>query len=84
MNRYEKAKRLHDGDFKQTIGVAKAAFDAMADIFISAYPEKHKRRGRHAKLPVQGQLFMGLKYWCQYLTQKELAYEKVWIGKKIM
>jgi hypothetical protein len=32
MNRYEKAKRLQDDDFKRITGVAKAAFDAVADI----------------------------------------------------
>jgi hypothetical protein len=73
MNRYEKAKRLQDEDFKQIIGVAKETFDARADILGSAYAEKHKRRGRHSKLSIQGQLFMSLKYWRQYLTQKELA-----------
>jgi hypothetical protein len=37
MNRYEKAKRLQDEDFKQIIGVAKETFDAMADILANAY-----------------------------------------------
>jgi hypothetical protein len=75
MNRYEKAKGLKDGDFKQIIGVAKGTFDAMADVLDSAYAEKHKRRGRHTKLSIKDQLFMSLKYWRQYVTQKELAYE---------
>jgi hypothetical protein len=75
MERYEKAQRLKDKDFKQIIGVAKETFDAMADALSGAYAEKHKGRGRHAKLPVQDRLFMSLKYWRQYVTQKELAYE---------
>jgi hypothetical protein len=58
MNRYEKAKRLQDEDFKRITGVAKTAFDAVADILSGAYAEKHKRRGRHAKLSIQGQLFI--------------------------
>ncbi|MDR0494418.1 MAG: transposase family protein [Treponema sp.] len=62
-----------DEDFKQIIGVAKKTFDAMADILNGAYAEKHKRCGRHAKLPIQDKLFMSLKYWRQYVTQKELA-----------
>jgi len=40
-----------------------------------AYAEKHKRRGRHAKLSIEDQLFLSLKYWRQYVTQKELAFE---------
>jgi len=75
MNRYEKATGLSDDDFKQIIGVAKETFDAMADVLDRAYAQKHKRRGRHAKLPIKDQLFMSLKYWRQYVTQKELAYE---------
>jgi len=75
MNRYEKAQRLNADDFKQIIGVAKETFDAMVDILEGAYAQKHKRRGRHAKLPITDQLFMSLKYWRQYVTQKELAYE---------
>jgi hypothetical protein len=74
MNRYEKAKRLQDDDFKQLIGVAKDTFDAMADILSGIYTVKHKRSGRHAKPSIQDQLFMNLKYWRQYVTQKESAY----------
>jgi hypothetical protein len=40
-----------------------------------AYDQKHKRRGRHAKLMLEDQLLMNLKYWHQYVTQKELAFE---------
>ena len=75
MNRYEKAVRLSDGDFKQIIGVKKETFDAMVEVLSRAYAEKHQRRGRHAKLPIEDQLFMSLKYWRQYVTQKELAFE---------
>jgi hypothetical protein len=75
MDRYEKAKRLKDTDFKQIMGVTKGTFEAMAEVLDKAYAEKHKRRGRHAKLSIKDQLFMSLKYWRQYVTQKELAYE---------
>jgi len=75
MNRYEKATRLSEKDFKQIIGVKKETFDAMVDVLRSAYAEKHKRRGRHSKLSIEDQLFMSLKYWRQYVTQKELAFE---------
>ena len=75
MDRYEKTKRLSDEDFKQIIGVKRETFDAMIEVLRDAYAEKHKRRGRHAKLPIEDQLFMSLKYWRQYVTQKELAFE---------
>jgi hypothetical protein len=75
MNRYEKAASLSDSDFKQIIGVKKEIFDAMIEVLSNAYFAKHKRRGRHSKLPIADQLFLSLKYWRQYVTQKELAFE---------
>jgi len=75
MNRYEKATRLSEEDFKQIIGVHKDTFEVMLDVLREAYAKKHERRGRHAKLPIEDQLFMSLKYWRQYVTQKELAFE---------
>jgi hypothetical protein len=47
----------------------------MADVLRQAYASKHKNRGRHSKLSIEEQLFMSLKYWRQYITQKELAFE---------
>ena len=47
----------------------------MVNVLRNAYAEKHKRRGRHTKLSIEDRLFMSLKYWRQYVTQKELAYE---------
>ena len=75
MTRYEKALKLKDKDFKQRIGVQKTTFDEMIEVLCVAYAEKHKRRGRHAKLSMEDQLFMSLKYWRQYIAQKELAFE---------
>jgi len=75
LNRYEKAKRLKDADFKQIIGIKKETFDEMVSILKHAYAEKHKKGGRPSKLSLEDQLFMSLKYWRQYITQKELAFE---------
>jgi len=75
LGRYEKAIKLSAEDFKQLFGVKKETFDAMVEILRTAYAEKHKHRGRHAKLSLEDQLFMSLKYWRQYVTQKELSYE---------
>jgi hypothetical protein len=72
---YEKAMRLSDADFKQIIGVTKDTYEQMLDEIRSAYAAKHQRRGCHAKLALEDILFMSLKYWRQYVTQKELAFE---------
>jgi hypothetical protein len=43
VSRYEKARKLNSGDFKQLFGVKKKeAFDAMIDILKTAYATKHK------------------------------------------
>ena len=75
MTRYEKASKLKAVDFKQIIGVKRETFDEMVIVLREAYEEKHKRRGRHSKLSIEDQLFLSMKYWRQYVTQKELAYE---------
>jgi hypothetical protein len=73
--RYEKASKLNAQDFKQLFGVKKETFDEMVKVLEVSYDAKHTRRGSHAKLSLQDQLFLSLKYWRQYVTQKELSYE---------
>ena len=75
MTRYEKAAKLKPEDFKQTIGVKRETFDEMVEVLNEAYVLKHVRGGRKRKLQMPDQLFMSLKYWRQYVTQKELAFE---------
>jgi hypothetical protein len=75
LDRYEKALKLSDENFKQVIGVKKQTFEVMVEILTLAYQAKHKRRGRHAKLSIQDMLLMTLKYWRQYVTQLELSIE---------
>jgi transposase len=75
MDRYKKAMKLSEKDFKQIIGVQKETYESMLETLREAYAQKHKRRGRQAKLSREDQLFLSLKYWRQYVTQKELAYE---------
>ena len=67
--------QLIEEDFKQVIGVKKLTYGEMLAELRTAYAEKHKRRGRHSKLSLEDILFMALKYWRQYVTQKELAFE---------
>jgi hypothetical protein len=75
MTRYEKAKQLKPADFKQIIGITPATYEDMLEVITQAYRMKHEKGGRPAKLSLSDQLFMALKYWRQYVTQKELAYE---------
>lgn len=75
MTRYEKAMNLKEKDFKQIIGVTKETFNEMTDILTKAYKLKHEKGGRPSKLSIPDQLFMSIKYWRQYVTQKELAFE---------
>jgi len=75
MTRYEKAQKLKPEKFKQIVGVTKTCFDEMVLALNDAYAQKHKRRGRHTKLSNEDKLFLALKYWRQYITQLELAYE---------
>jgi len=67
--------RMSDMNFKQIIGVTKETYEAMLEEVRIAYAAKHRRRGCHAKLALEDILFMALKYWRQYVTQKELAFE---------
>ena len=73
LDRYEKALKLSDEDFKQVFVVKKETFEVMTEILKLAYAAKHKHRGRHAKLSMQDMLFMALKYWRHYVAQLELS-----------
>jgi hypothetical protein len=75
MTLFEKTLKLSDADFKQIIGVKREVFAEMTAVLREAYAEKHRCRGRIPKLSIEEQLFMSLKYWRQYVTQKELAFE---------
>jgi hypothetical protein len=75
MTRFEKAMKLKDTDFKQIIGVQKETFLELSGVLRDRYIVQHKRGGRPSKLSIEDQLFLSLKYWRQYITQKELAFE---------
>ena len=75
MTLFEKAKKLNEEDFKQVIGVTKETYEIMLAILREAYVKKHEKGGRPSKLSMEDQLFMVLKYWRQYVTQKELSFE---------
>jgi len=74
-NKYEKALELKDNEFKMLMGITKETAEEMVTILKEAYAEKHKRRGRKAKLPIEIMLTMALEYWRQYPTMFELSFE---------
>ena len=53
----------------------KGTFDEMAVVLLEAHIEKHRLGGKHPRLSNEDKLFLTLKYMCQYVTQKELAFE---------
>jgi hypothetical protein len=75
LERYEKASKLSNKEFKQVIGIKKETFEVMVKVIEQACQAKHQRRGRHSKLSTQDMLFMTLKYWRQNVTQIELSIE---------
>ena len=74
LNKYERAMQLSDKQFKLLTGVEKQTAVTMVEILREAYAAKHKRRGRHAKLPIEVMLMLTLEYWRQYVTFFELAF----------
>jgi hypothetical protein len=74
-SKYERAMALNDQHFKLLVGVKKQTAIDMVKILQQAYGDKHKRRGRHAKLSVEAMLMMTFEYWRQYNTFFELGFE---------
>jgi len=75
MSVFEKSKRLNDQDFKQLIGVKRETFSEMISVLMADYIKRHANGGRPPSLTIENRLCMVLKYWRQYVTQKELAFE---------
>jgi len=75
MSVFEKSKKLSDKDFKQLIGVKRVTFSEMLSVLTEAYLKRHTNGGRPPSLTIENRLCLVLKYWRQYITQKELAFE---------
>ena len=75
MSIYEKSIKLNDQDFKQLIGVKHVTFSEMVSVLAMDYNKRHTNGGRPPSLTIENRLCMALKYWRQYITQKELAFE---------
>jgi len=74
-SKYQRAQKLKDEEFKLLVGVNKQTAEDMKKTLQAAYAEKHRRRGRHSKLPVEDMLMLTLEYWRQYPTLFELGFE---------
>ena len=69
--RYEKAKKLKDGEFKRLCGVKKETFIEMCKIVQAV--ESKKTRGRNPELSVQNQVLLTLTFWREYRTMFHLG-----------
>ena len=69
--RYEKAKKLKDGEFKRLCGVKKETFVEMCKIVQAV--ESKKIRGRKPELSVQNQVLVTLTFWREYRTMFHLG-----------
>jgi hypothetical protein len=74
-SKFEKTLEMNDADFRRLYGFTKETMLTMLDILCEAYAAKHKRRGRHSKLPVADMLMLACKYWREYVTFFSLANE---------
>jgi len=74
-SKYQRALKLRDEEFKLLIGVSKQTAEDMKAKLEEAYAEKHQRRGRHSKLPIEDMLMLTMEYWRQYPTLFELGFE---------
>ena len=75
MSVFEKSKKLSDQDFKQLIGVKRVTFSEMVSVLREDYLKRHLNGGRPPSLSIENRLCLVLKYWRQYVTQKELGFE---------
>ena len=75
MNKFDKAPLKSDEDFLRQFGYSKKTMKKMVEILQGAYAAKHKRRGRHSKLPVAEMLMLACKYWREYVTFFSLGNE---------
>ena len=74
-SKYQRAQKLKDEEFKLLVGVNRQTAEDMKKTLQEAYDAKHRRRGRHSKLPVEDMLMLTLEYWRQYPTLFELGFE---------
>jgi hypothetical protein len=73
--RWQRAFRQTDKDFKELFGVKKEIFLQMHSILTTAALERRRKGGRSPTLDVGDQLFLTLQYLREYRTMKHLAFD---------
>jgi hypothetical protein len=71
--KYETIETYSDEDFRRITGIKRTTFYKMTEILKEAYDNKHKKRGRHAKLSIENMLLATLEYWREYRTYAHIA-----------
>ena len=71
--KYEKIAKYTNTKFRRITGVKRATFDKMVEILQKGYTEKHRRRGRRAKLSIEDLLLATLEYLREYRTYAHIA-----------
>ena len=75
MERWHRAFRKNDKEFKELFGVKKEIFHQMLVVVAVAREERLRRGGRKPKLSAGDQLFLTLQYWREYRTMAHLAFD---------
>ena len=71
--KYKIIKNYNDSNFRRITGIKKTTFNKMVEILRDAYNQKHKRRGRNAKLSIEDMLLATLEYLREYRTYAHIA-----------
>jgi len=71
--KYEMIADYNNTKFRRITGVKRTTFQKMVSILKGAYAEKHRRRGRTAKLSIEDLLLATLEYLREYRTYAHIA-----------
>ena len=71
--KYERIAKYPNEKFRRITGVKRKTFEAMVEILQKSYAEKHRRRGRSAKLSMEDLLLATLEYLREYRTYAHIA-----------
>lgn len=66
--RYEKIKRLPDGQFRRLTGIKPKTFAKMLEVLTLAERRVRRRGGAASELALPDRLLMALEYWREYRT----------------
>ena len=73
MERFERALKLPNAQFKRIIGTTKAVFQKMLEILQAAYDQLHVAGGAPPDLSVGDKLLITLQYYREYRTMEHIG-----------